>query len=300
MTVKTAKQYINKQIQSIYDEKEANNIADLVIEYLTEKKRIDRLVENEKKLSPEQETKLLQFSNRLLQHEPVQYVLGEAWFYGLKLNVDKNVLIPRPETEELVDWMLESVGRWSRKLSGALDSKKFQDRNFKVLDIGTGSGCIAIALRKNLPEQFEVWACDTSDAALTVARKNADDQQALVDFVPFDFLDATQRKQLPHLDIIVSNPPYVPLKDKNEMRDNTLKYEPSIALFVPDNDALVFYKAIADFGHENLYKGGNIFVEIHENLSEAVTELFKSKGYTCVELKKDMHGKDRMVRAAFL
>ena len=164
------------------------------------------------------------------------------------------------------------------------------------MDVGTGSGCIPIALRKNLSSEFEVWACDINDQVLTVARKNADDHNALVDFVAMDFLDAAQRKQLPHVDIIVSNPPYVPLRDKDQMKGNVTRYEPGIALFVPDDDPLIFYEAIADFGKEKLHENGQIFVEIHESLGAAVVQLFRSRGYSSVELKKDMQGKDRMVR----
>lgn len=288
MTIREAQHQLIYKIQTIYDQREANNIAELIMENLTGHKRIDRMVDIEKNLTSDQEINLEQIVDRLLNHEPVQYILGETWFYGLKLAVDKNVLIPRPETEELVDWVLKQVIGWPMA----------DDRNFKVFDVGTGSGCIAIALRKNLPPYFEIWACDNSDKALTVARKNADDHHALVDYVPLDFLDAAQRRQLPRIDIIVSNPPYIPCTGKAEMKNNVINYEPHDALFVPDNDPLVFYQAIADFGKENLYEGGSIYVEIQETIGQTVIDLFKSKGYAFVELKKDMQGKDRMVRTA--
>ena len=177
-----------------------------------------------------------------------------------------------------------------------MDSERSRESGVKkILDIGTGSGCIAIALKNKLPHA-EVWACDVSDTALTVARKNADDLHALVDFVPIDILDRKQWKQLPIFDIIVSNPPYVQEKDKNSMKPNVINYEPHTALFVPDNDALVFYDAIAEFGKDHLHKEGKIYVEINESLGEKVLNLFQLKGYT-TELRKDMQGKDRMVKA---
>jgi len=161
--------------------------------------------------------------------------------------------------------------------------------------VGTGSGCIAIALKNKIPNA-EIWGCDVSVEALNVARMNADALNATIDFVPLDFLDPDQRKQLPHVDIIVSNPPYVPQSDKNEMKKNVLEFEPATALFVPDNDSLVFYNAIADFGKEKLNGNGNIYVEIHENLGEQVKNLFKLKGYSFAELRKDIQGKDRMIK----
>ena len=287
MTTMEANRQLASQLQAVYDQREALNISDLVMESLTGKKKTERMVNQESQLSLEQTMQLKIITDRLLQHEPVQYVLNEAWFYNLKFYVDKNVLIPRPETEELVEWILLSIA----------NSQWPIDKNIKILDVGTGSGCIPIALRKNLSSEFEVWACDINDQVLTVARKNADDLSALVDFVAMDFLDGGQRKQLPHVDLIVSNPPYVPLRDRGQMEGNVTRYEPGIALFVPDDDPLIFYEAIADFGKEKLHENGQIFVEIHESLGSRVVELFRSKKYSSVELKKDLQGKDRMVRA---
>jgi release factor glutamine methyltransferase len=167
---------------------------------------------------------------------------------------------------------------------------------FKILDVGTGSGCIAIALKNKLPLS-EVWACDISDQALNIARINADALQATIDFVPLNFLDPGQRRQLPNVDVIVSNPPYVPQNEKTEMKRNAVEYEPSTALFVTDDDPLIFYKAIAEFGREKLNKGGRIYAEIHENLGEPVKGLFLSEGYQTVQLKKDLQEKDRMIKA---
>src|SRR5690242_12088376 len=207
MTMQEATYYLLNKLKAIYPDSESSPITDWVLEHITGSKKAERMIYKNESITEEEEKQLQQYTERLLQHEPVQYILNESWFAGLKLYVDKNVLIPRPETEELVEWILD-------------DTKKVQphtDRNYKLIDIGTGSGCIAIALKKRLAAAFEVWACDISDLALTVARKNADDNGMLIDFVGLDFLDEAQHKQLPHFDIIVSNPPYIPQKDKDSM-----------------------------------------------------------------------------------
>ena len=164
-----------------------------------------------------------------------------------------------------------------------------------ILDIGSGSGCIPIALKRKL-RKADVWSCDASEAAVQVARKNAAVLGVDVKFLLLDFLDEENRKELPSFDVIISNPPYVPEKDKQQMQPNVLNFEPHIALFAPDNDALVFYKAIAAFGKEHLNPGGTIYAEIHEALGEAITELFTREGYR-TEIKKDMQGKERMIKA---
>ena len=283
MTIQKGTFYILNRLRTIYPEREAANITDWLMEHLTGSKKAERMVYKNSSITDEEEKKLHHYTERLLQHEPIQYVLNEAWFYGMKFFIDKNVLIPRPETEELVEWVIANC--------------QLPIDNLKILDIGTGSGCIAIAIKTKLPHA-EVWACDISDTALTVARKNADDLHALVDFVPIDILDRNQWRQLPVFDTIVSNPPYVLEKDKDPMKPNVINYEPHTALFVPDNDSLVFYDAIADFGKDHLHQEGKIFVEINESLGERAIEFFRSKGYV-TELKKDMQGKDRMLKAGF-
>ena len=283
------RQKLNRQLRTIYNEREAGNISEMVMEKITGQKRIDRLI-NDPEINKELSDQFNLLLQRLLNHEPVQYVLGEAWFCGMKLTVDKQVLIPRPETEELVEWVIETVHDWPKPAN----------RNYKILDVGTGSGCIAIALQKILPAYFETWACDKSDGALTIARKNADDQKALVDFVPMDFLDADQQKQLPHVDIVVSNPPYIPVSGKNTMADNVVKYEPSMALFVPDEDPLQFYKALASFGKLKLQENGWLLAEIHEDLGQEVKDLWISFDYKNVEIKKDLQGKDRFAKAQYI
>lgn len=289
MTIEKARKEILASINSIYEAGEANNIAELVLEHITNLSRIEILLNKDITLSKDQKELLTKINSRLQDHEPIQYILNEAWFGGMKFYVDKNVLIPRPETEELADWIIKESKTY-------LPAGKVKKSKFKILDIGTGSGCIAIILKRELPAA-EVWACDISDEALTVARMNADSLKATIDFVPLNFLDPGQCKQLPGFDIIVSNPPYVPQHEKLKMKKNVAGFEPASALFVPDNDPLIFYKVIADFGTEKLNANGKIYVEIHEDLGKEVKQLFQTKGYRSVELKKDMQGKDRMIKA---
>jgi release factor glutamine methyltransferase len=232
-------------------------------------------------ITPEEENKLNLIAERLMRQEPVQYVLNESWFCGLKFYVDENVLIPRPETEEMVEWIISNC--------------KFPVDELSILDIGTGSGCVAISLKRRI-RKAEVWACDISPAALEIAKRNAGTLGTDVKFARFDFLDRQEWVKLPSFDIIVSNPPYVPEKDKGQMQPNVLQYEPATALFVPDNDPLIFYRAIAEFGKTHLKSGGSIYTEIHESLGETTTALFRAKGFEA-EIKKDMQGKERMMRA---
>jgi release factor glutamine methyltransferase len=290
MTMQEATYFILNKLRSIYPDGEAGQITDWVMESLTGSKKAERMIYKNSAITDKEESQLQQLTERLMQHEPVQYVLNEAWFCGLKFYVDKNVLIPRPETEELVEWVMKEAG--SRKSEVGNDEHKI-----RILDVGTGSGCIPIALKRKL-RKADVWSCDVSETALQIAKKNAETLGVDVNFLLFDFLNKEKREQLPSFDIIISNPPYVPEKDKQQMQPNVLNYEPHTALFVPDNDALVFYKAIAEFGKGHLNTNGIIYAEIHEDLGEAVSGLFKSAGYI-IELKKDMQGKERMLKAEF-
>ena len=283
MTIQQATRELTAKLSSIYENGEAETISEWIMESLTGIKRTDRIFQREKMLSTDQELQLMQWTERLLQHEPVQYVLNEAWFCGLKFYVDKNVLIPRPETEELVEWIISDC--------------KFPVNSLSILDIGSGSGCIPIALKKRLPKT-QVWSCDISEAALEVAKKNASVLGIAVSFFLLDFLNEGKRNTLPQFDIIVSNPPYIPVNDKSTMPRNVLDFEPGTALFVPDNDALVFYKAIADFGKTHLKKDGVIYTEIHESLGKMTMDMFENNGYNTT-IKKDMQGKERMVRCSF-
>jgi release factor glutamine methyltransferase len=296
MKLHEAERYIKDHLKGIYDESESGNIASIIIEHIAGINKNDRLLKKEQDLN-ESQVKLIElYANRLMQHEPVQYIINKAPFYGMELYVDNDVLIPRPETEELVDWIIKDVKALGLQVFEKRSTDADVTQQLKIIDVGTGSGCIALALKKVMPKA-EVWGCDISDSALNVARRNGAQLDIRVDFQSVDYLDRAQQKHLPSVDIVVSNPPYVPLKDKEDMQPNVVQYEPHTALFVDNNDPLLFYKAIADFGKHRLHQDGKIYMEIHENLGQQVKALFEREGYN-TEVKKDMQGKDRMVKAS--
>jgi len=308
MTMHEAQQHLQTTLHQLYENREAATIADWVMEHVTGMRKIDRIMHKQTLLSPDRLAQLQQFTQELLTHKPVQYVLHEAWFCGMPFYVDENVLIPRPETEELVQWVGEEVGskkyevrNTEPEIGGQQSAEAFflpPTSNFSILDIGTGSGCIPISLKKKMPH-VEIYACDVSEGALAVAAKNAAAQQTAIHFLQADFLDASTWPDLPAVDVIVSNPPYIPNHNQSSMLQNVLAYEPHLALFVPNEDPLLFYNAIARFAQQKLLPGGNIFVEIHEDLGEQTKALFESKGFVA-EVKKDFQGKERMVRAIMI
>jgi len=222
---------------------------------------------------------LAEILSRLETGEPVQYILGETEFYGFPFKVNPAVLIPRPETEELVQWVLETAKHTPVKT---------------ILDIGTGSGCIAIALKKHLPN-VQVYAMDVSAAALNIAKQNAKLNDTDVHFIFDDILNPTE--QLPQFDIIVSNPPYVTLEDKEKMHTNVTDFEPHTALFVPQDDPLIFYRVITQFAAKRLNPFGHLFFEINESYGEQTIDLINSNRFINSELRKDLTGRDRMTRA---
>ncbi len=281
MTIQQAQQQALAQLKILYDERQAANIADWVMEHITAKKRIDRLLDKQVVLTDVQLLRLNTILQDLSTHKPIQYILGEAWFAGMKFFVNGSVLIPRPETEELVEW-----------ITAEIKNEKLIINN--LLDIGTGSGCIPISLKKMLPGLL-VTSIDVSEDALKIARQNADTLEAEVTLLNIDFLHEANWEQLPVVDVIVSNPPYIKRSEHSTMEKNVLDYEPSIALFVPDEDALLFYRKIALFGKTHLAKNGTIFLEINEALGKEVVQLYTDHEYD-VEIRKDMQGKDRMVR----
>jgi release factor glutamine methyltransferase len=287
MTIQLAYKQLLAQLYEVYDTREAANIADMVIEHVTGQRKIERILYKDLPVTEEQQQTLEALSQQLLQHKPVQYILGEAWFAGMKLYVNEHVLIPRPETEELVELIVEEVG----------SGKSKEENDLTIIDIGTGSGCIPIGLKKRL-SNAAVYAVDISEKALEVAKKNAEEQQTDIRLLQLDFLDKGNWKQLPLFNIIVSNPPYVKKSEEQTMAKNVLEYEPHVALFVPDEDALKFYKAIAEFAKTHLKTDGKVFVEINEALGQHVVELFEQSGFKDVTLKKDMQGKDRMIKAS--
>ena len=294
-----AEQWLREKIQGVYSRDEAGNIAALVMEAMTGLNRETSRLKKEERLPPGLSTQLTEIANRLLSHEPVQYILEHAWFAGLKLYVNPTVLIPRPETEELVHWIVQDTE--AQALPVLQHSAGGADRTnpLKVLDVGTGSGCIALALKRAMPG-VEVWGCDKSEAALNIARRNGSETDLRVDFQGIDFLDSTQHSLLPAVDIIVCNPPYIPLRDKHSMAANVVDFEPHQALFVTDEDPLIFYRALAKFGQHKLHPGGYIYAEIEENSGTDTVRLFEEEGYKNVVLKQDMQGKERMIRAGLL
>jgi len=285
MTIHEARQQLISDLVGIYDTSEAANIAELVTEHITGWLHTERIKNKEILLSPNQLEHLDKIIERLKQNEPVQYALEEAWFAGMKFHVDKNVLIPRTETEELVEWVVKDINIQHSPLN----------KQYSIIDIGTGSGCIPISIKKKI-SQADVSAVDVCSEALFVATNNAINLEADVNFILLDFLDENKWNELGRYDIIVSNPPYVRQNEATAMHLRVTGFEPHLALFVPDNDALIFYKAIAAFGNTYLKPGGCIYVEINEASGKEITELFRSNNYSSVELKKDMQGKDRMIK----
>ena len=285
MTLNEARTILTKELKNVYNNDELNNIIDLVLEHITGLPRMEQVKSKVAYLTCTQLEDIDSITDRLKRNEPVQYVLGEAWFYGMKFKVNKNVLIPRPETEELVEWVVKDNIQQS-----------MLNVQCSIIDIGTGSGCIPITLKKKLPN-VDVSAIDVCSEALFTATENAIALEAEVNFTLLDFLDEEKWKELGQYDIIVSNPPYVKQSEKEAMHERVKEFEPHLALFVPDNDALRFYKKLADFSWLHLKDQGSLFVEINEALGESVISLFKEKGFATIELTKDMQGKDRMVKA---
>lgn len=280
MTLELAYLQLKYQLEILYEKREASQIANMVMEHLTGIKRVDRVVQKDKKLSHEQRKLLDLRTNRLLNSEPVQYVLGEAWFANKPFQVNASVLIPRPETEELVEWIIKDN-----------PVKQFKE----ILDIGTGSGCIPITLKTKLPNA-SVMSIDISSEALTIAQNNAIEQEVNIDLKQIDFLDELNWYDFPLFDCIVSNPPYIKDSERSTMSKHVTKYEPSIALFVSDDDPLIFYRKIALMGNKHLEKNGSIYLEINQSSGKEVTSLFQEFGYN-TELRKDLMGNDRMVKA---
>jgi len=279
-----------EKIRSAYSEVEIRNITYLLIEYVAGASRTDIIVNKQVSINTKKLIQLEDAITRLINYEPIQYVIESAWFYGRQFLVNKEVLIPRRETEELVQLVVSEN----------------RDKRVKILDIGTGSGCIAITLKKEI-EKSEVFAVDISSTALGVAKQNAEWLQTPVNFCEADicannFFEKSMQKKLYHFDIIVSNPPYVRHAEVSEMSKNVVDHEPKQALFVSDKDPLVFYKAIvtaiAESSSSEMYllkKGGGIFFEVNENLSEDVAFLLKENSFGNIKVLKDLQQKNRFV-----
>lgn len=280
MTIQAAFTHIVSTLIPIHGDREAASIAHILMEHITGMGKMDRIVYKERALTAEQEMSLEKALEAMLRHEPVQYVTGSSWFYGMELKVSPDVLIPRPETEELAEWIIEDV-----RMAGTAP---------RILDIGTGSGAIPLALKKNLPGAT-VSAVDVSEGALGIARENARLLSLEVNFELVDILDTSI--SLPAYDIIVSNPPYICDRERVDMQEHVVSYEPNIALFVPDEDPLRFYRRIGLIGQEKLPVGGALYFEINEAYGQEVVALLVQQGYGEVILRQDLFGKDRMVKA---
>jgi release factor glutamine methyltransferase len=301
MTIHQGQQQLLFQLYHIYDHHESAAIADLVMENITGWKKIDRIINKQVPLSSAQEETLKQYAKELSTHRPVQYVLHEAWFAGLKFYVDENVLIPRPETEELVAWILEDLSSILQEglFTAADPSLSIGSPGPVIVDIGTGSGCIPVALKRKITGA-QIYSCDISEKALLLAKKNAISNQADIHFLQMDFLNTEEAGSLPSCHLIVSNPPYIPEKEKKGLAPHVVEFEPHEALFVPDHDPLIFFERIADFAQEKLIARGFIYVETHEDLASHVKKLFLQKGFADVRIKNDIHGKSRMIKATRL
>ena len=278
--------YIN-QLPAFYDKDEAKGIAALAVQHVCNISKSYYMLHKNDPITLLQETSLVRILDELRFGKPLQYVLEEADFFGLRFKVNSSVLIPRPETEELVHWVLSCVKE--------KNNREHNQTALSVLDIGTGSGCISIALKKNLPEAY-VSAIDISYDALETAMRNAVLNACEVKFIQADVLDDSLRIEPANFSLIVSNPPYVTEAEKKEMYQNVLEHEPHTALFVPDTDPLLFYRSIADFSQKHLGAEGSLFLEINENYGPQTCEMLQQKGFR-TELRKDLRGRDRMIKA---
>lgn len=268
------------QLEALYPATEIDSFFYLLFEQQLNLDRIEVALRPEMELPTETLVSFEQALHRLSTGEPIQYILGETEFYGLSFLVNKHTLIPRPETEELVSWVLETVPEVA----------------CNILDIGTGSGCIAIALKKERP-LANLQALDSSENALAMAKKNAENHQLSIEFIHKNILQTSSLEGV--YDVIVSNPPYVRNLEKSAMHKNVLDFEPPSALFVADDNPLVFYQKIATLAQNHLTPNGFLFFEINEYLANELRALLQNLGYNQVQVKKDIFGKNRMIRASF-
>jgi release factor glutamine methyltransferase len=311
-------EFIKIELRGLYPDPEISSLTDIIISHLFEIPKHEIHIKKDEPVSERDSTRFINIVNELKTGKPVQYILGCTEFFGLKLRVTPDVLIPRPETEELVKWIIDDFSR----------------KPVSILDIGTGSGCIAIALKKFL-KNSNIHGCDISVPALEIAHENARSNSVEVLFYHLDisailtskpgeiihndiFWSSKTRNKGNHNsmeitdsdqidiktnhglnklhDLIVSNPPYIPLSEKSSININVTGFEPGIALFVPDDDPLLFYRHIALFGSDHLKKNGQIYLEIHENSGPSVKKLLEEHGYRQVTIRSDINGKDRMIK----
>ena len=280
MSLQDTKQAMKHQLSNVYDALELNSIVNILIEKVTGWDALHQNIHKNDALEQSHTDQLTQYVEKLLTGKPLQYIIGKAWFMGKAFMVNEAVLIPRPETEELVEWIVEYAQIINKTLS--------------ILDIGTGSGCIPISLKQAIPNA-SITAIDISKEAIAVAQQNAATYNTNIEWIELDILLTKQLKD--QYDIIVSNPPYIPLREKPNMQPQVIDHEPAIALFVPDQYPLIFYSKIAHIGKSALKPNGQLFFEIHYDQGEAIMALLNEMGYHA-ELRQDIYGKDRMVRAS--
>ncbi len=269
------------ELKNIYPEREIQVFVEILLEHYAGLRKMDFVLKPELELNQTVSLQMEQALTKLKNNKPLQYIIGETVFYDLKLKVNPSVLIPRPETEELVHWIIENHK---------------ENSDIRILDIGTGSGCIPIALKNNL-HKAEVFAVDISEKALETAKENAQINQLDVSFFNLNILENEVNTSFNKFDIIVSNPPYVRKKEKELMHKNVLENEPHVALFVEDNDALVFYKAIIRFADNHLKTQANLYFEINEALGAELIILLENADYKNIKLRQDINGKNRMLKA---
>ena len=286
MTLKSLKTYFNNALLGYYPETEVNSFFYMLTESILEMRRIDVALKLEELIKGEVYNKFQSATERLQKYEPIQYIIGDTEFYGLNFKVDASVLIPRPETEELVSWIINDI-----------KAQQTNKETLNILDIGTGSGCIAITLAKHLPNA-KVFALDISKDALIVAKTNAALNEVDISFLEENVLDWSSDEL--KFDIIVSNPPYVRELEKDMMTDNVLKHEPHLALFVKDDDPLLFYREITQISKQILNSTGQLYFEINEYLGEDTQHLMQKEGFERIEMKQDIFDKDRMIKGVKL
>jgi release factor glutamine methyltransferase len=280
MSLQALKQSIKQELADEYESIELNSLIAILFEHITGWNQIQQVLNKEAKLDPQKESAILEAVDFLKKGKPIQYITGKAWFMGNEFLVNENVLIPRPETEELVEWIIEYA--------------TIKEKALQILDIGTGSGCIPISLKLALPNCM-ITGLDISDTALNVATQNAKTLNTEINWLEEDILNAAYLPN--HYDIIVSNPPYIPFKENVKMQVQVKNFEPNIALFVTNEDPLIFYRVIARLGKQYLNPNGQLFFELHYDQGKALLALFDEMGYHA-ELRQDMFGKDRMLRAS--
>ena len=298
MILKNFRTYFTDALKEIYPKTEIDTFFFLLIEEKLNLQRVDTVMQPDFLIADANLSELKIILKRLQKEEPIQYILGNTEFYGLPFKVNKNTLIPRPETEELVEWVIKEVTELQSNKVAELDTDVISTKNdeitMSILDIGTGTGCIPISLAKNLND-VKISAIDVSSEALIVAQQNATLNNVDISFLEMDILET---KELPQqYNLIVSNPPYVRELEKVEISNNVLKSEPHLALFVEDDNPLIFYSKIADLAKNHLKEDGLLFFEINQYLGKETVAMLKQKGFNTIKLKKDLFGNDRMIKA---